>query len=109
MRVLLTYTLFPLHFVCGLSLAFWAVKNDGHFAFWLALISVVTASIIALIERIHPRYVAWNRPREDVKTDVCHAMVSMVALPPLLETALLASIAGCWICRRRWNPGTLAA
>ena len=92
MTVLLTYALFPLHFVIGLALAFWVVKSGGHFALWLALISVGTACVIAWAERIHPRYVAWNRSRQDVKTDVSHALVSMIALPPLLETALLAGI-----------------
>ena len=92
MASIMTYGLFPVHFFGGLAVALYAVRESDALPIWLAMISAVTALIVAILERVHPRHRSWNRSKNDVKTDMVHTVISMIALPPILETALLASI-----------------
>ena len=88
----ITYSLFPIHFLGGLVFAFYAVKKGWSLPVCLAGISATTALVVATLERIHPRHVSWNHSKDDVHTDLAHTVVSMIALPPLLESAILIAV-----------------
>jgi sterol desaturase/sphingolipid hydroxylase (fatty acid hydroxylase superfamily) len=91
---MLTYGLFPVTFVVAMSVAIWGVGADLPKPALLAAIAVSVAVLIAVFERIHPHFDSWNRSRGDVKTDSIHLLVSLIALPPLLEIGLLTLMFG---------------
>ena len=94
LRSALTYTLFPVTFVTALAVAMAALQWDLRHGWVLAGISACVAVLVAIVERIHPRHPSWNRARGDVQTDSIHLVVSMIALPPLLEIGLLMLLLG---------------
>lgn len=89
LRTFFTYGLFPLVFTSALFGAAWGLSAGVNAKVLLASITGITIAIIAVVERIHPQFPRWNQSRKDVKTDLWHAGISMVALPPLIEMGLL--------------------
>jgi ornithine lipid hydroxylase len=53
----------------------------------LAIITVLTAVLIALVERIHPAHEIWKKSHDDIRTDASHALISMILLPKGMELA----------------------
>jgi sterol desaturase/sphingolipid hydroxylase (fatty acid hydroxylase superfamily) len=83
-----TYALFPLNFVGALVFASVGLSQGWGPGLILVSVTVFTMAVVAIVERIHPEYPAWNQSRGDVGVDAIHGLVSMVALPKLLELAL---------------------
>lgn len=92
MRALITYGAFPVTFSAALIGAHLAFRAGHPPAAILAVVAGATVAIVALCERLAPAHAAWNRARGDVGTDALHALVSMIALPPLFAVALQAGL-----------------
>ena len=89
-NALITYGLYPATFVAELVFAYYAMQAGLPEPLIILLVTISAMVITAAFERIQPIHPNWNKPRNDVKTDVCHLLVSMVVLPELLEAALRA-------------------
>ena len=87
-RQCITYGIFPLTFVSAMVAGMLAMEQGYHGGAVLATITVATVIIILIAERIHPHFTSWNRSRNDITTDSIHALVSMIAIPQLLEIGL---------------------
>ena len=93
-RSVLTYGLFPVTFV-AMQLGAWSAYQAGTPVAWILLIvSASTVLIVAVAERVHPEFPDWNRSRGDMGTDFVHAIVSMLALPELLEIGIYTVFLG---------------
>ncbi len=88
----ITYGLFPLTFVGAMVAAAIGHRQGVSPSLLLAGITGATIAIIAVFERAQPHYPNWNVARGDVGTDLTHALVSMITLPPLIELGVRAAI-----------------
>ncbi|MDP6931686.1 MAG: sterol desaturase family protein [Myxococcota bacterium] len=84
--------LFPVVFCSALCGAGWALSTGAPKEVVLGVISAGTALLVAVFERVHPRFGDWNRSRGDIPTDALHAVVSMGAVPLLLEALMRAGL-----------------
>ncbi len=85
----ISYTLFPTVFAAAMGFVAWGLSEGYEGKTLLALVTGITILIVAVFERVHPEFPHWNQSHNDVQTDVFHAGVSMVLLPPLIEVGLL--------------------
>lgn len=92
MKAFFTYGLFPLHFFGALVAAHFAFAAGYSPAVILAVISAITATMLLIVERLHPAHPHWNQTQSDVGTDALHALVSMILLPKLLEILLASAL-----------------
>lgn len=92
LRLALTYCLFPVTFTGALVFAHLAGNSGMSEPVVLAIVVVIVAAIILVIERVHPEYPVWNQTRGDIMTDAAHALISQVLLPQLINISLLAVI-----------------
>ncbi len=93
-RGAITYGLFPIGFFGSLSAAWVAHRAGVAHAAILVATALAMASLIALVERIHPAYPTWKRDHGDIPTDAVHVLVSQAIIPTLLEATLPALLLG---------------
>jgi ornithine lipid hydroxylase len=94
MRTLITYLAFPLHFAGAQVLALIWIAQGVSMGMILGAITVATALIILILERLNPFHQVWNDTRGDVGTDALHALVSQILLPKFAETGLQILLVG---------------
>lgn len=107
LRFFITYFAFPLHFVCALWAAMAWMDFGGSPGLILGTITVMTAIIVAMLERIHPFYANWNRPRGDVGVDAIHVLVSQVLVPKYGEMLLHLALFGIAAQLTHWFGSTI--
>lgn len=107
LRAAITYLSFPVTFVASLVAGWYAFRAGGSAGMILFLVTLASLVLVAIFERVHPEHVEWNRSRGDVGTDLVHALVSMVSLPPILEAALAAVLLGVAADLATLSPFTL--
>jgi sterol desaturase/sphingolipid hydroxylase (fatty acid hydroxylase superfamily) len=88
----ITLGAFPLSFVGAQAVAVSSIDRGWSEGATLAGITAVALFTVALLERIHPEYLDWNRSRGDIKVDAVHGLVSMIILPEALKIGLSAGI-----------------
>jgi len=105
LRFLITYLAFPLNFFGAQCVAIWWMGQEGEPGLILAVITVATALILIVLERINPYYESWNRSQQDVGTDAIHAVVSQILLPKYGEMALQVLLVGVAASLATWAGG----
>ena len=62
----------------------------------LILWVIISTSIVIIVtaERFHPNHKDWNKSQDDVPTDLLHALVSHILLPPALELCVKVVLLG---------------
>ena len=93
-RAGITYLVFPATFVGALCAGWLALRGGAAPGVVLFSVTLGSLLIVAVCERVNPEHPEWNQSRGDVRTDLVHAAVSMVSLPPLLEAGLKAVLVG---------------
>ena len=94
LRYCITYFAFPLHFAAALIVALLWMELGHSPGLILGVITIVSAIIVAALERIHPFYPNWNRARGDVGVDAIHVVVSQVLVPKYGELLLHLALFG---------------
>ena len=84
--------LFPLTFISALTAAAWCHADGVSSGVILATVTLSSALVVAISERILPAYPEWNQSKEDVPTDMMHALISMILLPKALEILIVIGI-----------------
>ena len=92
LRFIFSIVLFPLTFISALSGAVWCHSYGVSSGVILATTTFISALIVAISERILPAYPEWNESRDDVATDMTHALISMILLPKALEILIIVGI-----------------
>lgn len=78
-------SLFPATFTGALVAAVWGQAQGWSPDALMAGIILVVVLIVGVCEFLLPAYPEWTDSQGDVGTDLIHALVSMIMLPPLLE------------------------
>jgi len=91
-KKVVSYGLFPAVFVGAIGAAVIAMQKGIEGAWIVLIISVATGLITLIFERILPYSIEWNKAKNDVKTDIMHAIISMMLIPKALEIVLTASL-----------------
>lgn len=81
MRALSNCDIFPLTFAAGMGTALYSLHASWSPDLTVAGITLTTALVVALFERVHPAHPEWNQARGNVGTDLTHGLVSQVLLP----------------------------
>jgi sterol desaturase/sphingolipid hydroxylase (fatty acid hydroxylase superfamily) len=89
---MLTLTAFPAVFFTILAVSWWALEAGIRPEFIIATANVVAAGLIWLLERINPYDAEWSRSRDDERTDIMHLLVSMMALPRILQVLTFTAL-----------------
>ena len=92
-RRLVSYGLFPAVFFGALLVGGLALTSGTDRTLVLVSITVCTAALLLLVERIHPAHESWKQSHGDLVTDAIHVGVSNALVPKVLELAILASLA----------------
>lgn len=92
LRRLTRYGLFPLAMFGGVALARALMQRGVDPPAVVGLISLSTALVCAVAERLTPFDPRWNQPRGDIATDLTHTLLSFVALSEILRAAFLAAL-----------------
>ncbi len=90
LKSIIRYGLFPTVFSGAMIFAYMGMKRGMDEGLLLAIVAIGTALITIVFERIQPKHLNWNVSKNDVKTDLVHALISMIFLPQLLEALLRA-------------------
>ncbi len=88
----LSVTAFPVVFFGLLAASAYALTTGVEAAWVVATANAVGAVAILILEKVHPYSPDWSRSRQDEPTDAMHLVVSMIALPKLLEIATFTSL-----------------
>jgi hypothetical protein len=57
----------------------------------LVVLQAMVVAIVAALERWMPEHASWNRPRDDVRADVLHALVSGIAVSAAVRVLVFAT------------------
>ena len=85
MRRLLAVSCFPV--VMGGAIALWAITGS------VVAPLLMAAGLVALLERIQPRYRSWNESRADELTDLLHTGLSTLIVPELTAALCFGALA----------------
>ncbi len=94
MKAAITYGVFPTTFAAALAGTAYGLHAGWSEPLLVIAATAATVVIVAICERLNPEYPGWNRPQEDVRTDLMHAAVSMVAVPELIKAGLVVALMG---------------
>lgn len=91
-RHFIRFGLFPTTFCIALWGGYSAFLAGYDESLILAVITAGVVVVVALGERLLPHYSSWSKNHGDIPTDIAHNAVSIVILPPVLETAIRAAL-----------------
>ena len=91
---------YPALIAGSMGATYWLMGQGVHAG--LAVVQVFLGSLVllALLERVYPRYVGWNRSRGDIRVDGIHYVVSAALGSVVVSNALLTSamvVLGGWL------------
>jgi ornithine lipid hydroxylase len=92
MRHFIRFGLFPTTFAIALWGAHTAFLSGYDKSLILTAVTLGTILTVALGEWLLPHYASWSKSHGDVPTDLAHNVVSMVILPPVIETMIRATL-----------------
>lgn len=92
LRAVARVGLFPLMMFGGVGAGHALMTRGLEPTAAVILVTLTTALVCIVGERLMPFAADWNQPRGDVGTDLAHAVASMMVVPELIRAACLALV-----------------